>query len=52
VDMDGNAGLGIYALDGDNLRILHGEVANARPTTFDAKDRETLTLLVLRRQGR
>jgi uncharacterized protein (TIGR03067 family) len=50
VDMDGSVGLGIYDLDGDCLKILHGEVGNARPATFDPKAGSNLTLLILKRE--
>jgi uncharacterized protein (TIGR03067 family) len=51
VIMDGQKGQGLYALDGDTLTILHGEVGDARPATFDARVTPRLTLLVLRREG-
>jgi uncharacterized protein (TIGR03067 family) len=51
LDMEGSVGEGIYALEGDELRILHGEVGEARPKGFDGEGAERLTLLVLRRKG-
>jgi uncharacterized protein (TIGR03067 family) len=48
--MEGTVGEGIYALDGDELKILHGEVGDPRPTKFDPKGSPTSTLLVLKRQ--
>ena len=50
LDMDGNVGLGIYQLEDDSLKIVHGEVGDARPTTFETKNQSGLTLLVLKRQ--
>jgi uncharacterized protein (TIGR03067 family) len=52
LDLDGSVGRGIYDLEGDNLKILHGEVGNPRPTTFDVKEPSGLTLLVLKREKR
>src|SRR5260221_13152945 len=34
LDMDGQVGHGIYVLQGDSLKIVHGEVGNAGPTEF------------------
>src|SRR6516162_5222640 len=34
VDFDGQAGKGIYELDGDTLKIAHGDLGEARPTEF------------------
>jgi uncharacterized protein (TIGR03067 family) len=50
MDMDGNLGLGIYQLDGDDLKIVHGEVGDPRPKDFDFKGTAGLTLLVLTRE--
>ena len=49
VNMEGNVGKGIYELDGDTLRIAHGEVGDARPTAFP-KAGSGLTVLVVRRE--
>jgi uncharacterized protein (TIGR03067 family) len=43
-------GQGIYELQGDDLKILHGEVGDGRPTKFDVKLSPRLTLLVLKRE--
>jgi uncharacterized protein (TIGR03067 family) len=48
LDMDGQIGHGIYVLEGDSLKIVHGEVGDARPTEFAAPAGSGLTLLVLR----
>jgi uncharacterized protein (TIGR03067 family) len=48
-NMDGNVGEGIYQLDGDSLRIVHGEVGDARPKDFP-KAGSGLTVLVLKRE--
>jgi uncharacterized protein (TIGR03067 family) len=50
LDMDGNVGQGLYELDGDTLKIVHGEVGEPRPTKFDTKGQTGLTLLVLKRE--
>ena len=52
LDMNGNVGLGIYQLDDDTLKIVHGEVGGARPTKFDTKDQPGLTVLELKREER
>jgi uncharacterized protein (TIGR03067 family) len=49
LDMDGNVGKGIYQLDGDTLKIVHGEVGEARPRDFP-KAGSGLTFLVLKRE--
>ena len=49
VDMDGNVGEGIYQLDGDNLKLIHGEAGDPRPTEFVSKEGSRLTLMVLKR---
>jgi uncharacterized protein (TIGR03067 family) len=49
LDMDGSVGKGIYQLDGDSLKIVHGEVGDARPKDFP-KAGSGLTVLVLKRQ--
>jgi uncharacterized protein (TIGR03067 family) len=49
LDMDGQVGHGIYVLQGDSLKIVHGEVGDARPTEFTATPGSGLTLLVLKR---
>jgi len=48
--MEGSVGEGIYALEGDDLKILHGEVGDPRPATFDPKAFPTTSLLILRRK--
>jgi uncharacterized protein (TIGR03067 family) len=48
VDMEGSVGKGIYQLDGDTLKIAHGEVGDTRPKEFP-KAGSGLTVLVLKR---
>lgn len=48
LDMAGAVGRGIYLLDGDDLKIAHGEVGTPRPTGFDPSP--SLTILVLKRE--
>jgi uncharacterized protein (TIGR03067 family) len=49
VGMEGNVGKGIYRLDADTLKIVHGEVGEARPNEFP-KAGSGLTVLVLKRE--
>jgi uncharacterized protein (TIGR03067 family) len=49
LDMDGSLGLGIYKLEKDTLTILHGEIEEPRPQSFEEIKGGTLTLLVLRK---
>ena len=49
VDMDGTVGEGIYGLDGDNLKLIHGEASDPRPTEFVSKEGSRLTLMVFKR---
>ena len=49
IDMDGQVGRGIYELEEDGLKIIHGEVGSPRPAEFSAPAGSGLTLLVLKR---
>ncbi len=49
LEMEGSVGKGIYQLDGDTLKIVHGEVGDARPKDFP-KAGSGLTVLVLKRE--
>lgn len=49
LDMQGHIGQGLYVLEGDDLKIVHGEVGETRPTEFAAPAGSGLTLLVLKR---
>jgi uncharacterized protein (TIGR03067 family) len=49
MDMGTAVGLGIYHLDGDDLKIAHGEVGQPRPSQFGPNEGVSLTLLVLKR---
>lgn len=51
LDQGGQPGRGIYELNGDDLRILHGEVGTPRPPSFAIPPGSALTLLTLRRQA-
>jgi uncharacterized protein (TIGR03067 family) len=49
VDINGKPGLGIYSLEGDTLKICHGEEGDARPTELASKEGTKVTLIVLKR---
>jgi uncharacterized protein (TIGR03067 family) len=49
LDMEGEIGKGIYQLDGDKLKIVHGEVGDARPNDFPNAG-SGLTVMVLKRE--
>ena len=49
LDMDGNIGKGIYLLEGDSLKIAHGEVGDERPKEFPSKAGSGLTVMILKR---
>jgi uncharacterized protein (TIGR03067 family) len=49
LDMGGNIGKGIYQFDGDTLKIVHGQVGDARPKEFPQPG-SGLTVLVLKRE--
>lgn len=49
VDMDGTVGEGIYELDGDNLKLIHGEAGDPRPTEFVSKEGSKRTLMIFKR---
>jgi uncharacterized protein (TIGR03067 family) len=48
LDMEGNVGKGIYLLDQDSLKIIHGQVGSDRPKDL-AEGGHGLTVLVLER---
>jgi uncharacterized protein (TIGR03067 family) len=50
VDFDGQIGKGIYQLDGDTLKVAHGELGDPRPTEFASKADSKVTLVVLKRE--
>jgi uncharacterized protein (TIGR03067 family) len=50
LDMDGSVGKGIYQLDEDKLRIVHGEVGTPRPKDFSAQEGSGLVMLTLQRE--
>jgi uncharacterized protein (TIGR03067 family) len=43
-------GTGIYELDGDNLKIAHGEFGDPRPKDFESKDGSNVSVMVLKRE--
>src|SRR5262245_6496771 len=49
LDLGEAVGLGIYRLDGDDLKIAHGEVGDPRPKDFPPKGGARLTFMVLKR---
>jgi uncharacterized protein (TIGR03067 family) len=49
LDMDGAVGKGIYQLDGDSLKLAHGEVGEDRPKDFPVKVGSGLTVMTLKR---
>jgi uncharacterized protein (TIGR03067 family) len=48
VDMDGKPGKGIYELQGDTLKIAHGEEGDPRPMDF--KGGGKISIIVLKRE--
>jgi uncharacterized protein (TIGR03067 family) len=50
VDFGGKTGTGIYELDGDNLKIAHGELGDPRPKEFVSKEGSGVSLMVFKRQ--
>ena len=48
-DIMGKTGTGIYSLDGDTLKICHGDLSDERPTEFASKEGTKITLVVLKR---
>jgi uncharacterized protein (TIGR03067 family) len=49
VDINGKPGLGIYSLEGDTLKICHGEEGDARPTEFVSKEGTKVAVIILKR---
>jgi uncharacterized protein (TIGR03067 family) len=47
---DGKTGTGIYELDGDTLKIAHGEIGDPRPKDFVSKEGDNITVMVLKRE--
>jgi uncharacterized protein (TIGR03067 family) len=50
LELNDGVGRGIYALEGDDLKIIHGEVDQERPTEFVSKPDSKLILLILKRE--
>lgn len=50
VDMDGKIGKGIYELDGDTMKVAHGEEGDPRPKDFAAKAGSKVSIIVLKRE--
>jgi uncharacterized protein (TIGR03067 family) len=49
VDMMGKTGEGIYSLEGDSLKICHGEEGDPRPAEMASKEGTNVTLITLKR---
>jgi uncharacterized protein (TIGR03067 family) len=49
--VQGKSFLGIYAIDGENLKLCLGEIEKARPSEF-AAPKGTLTLLMVLKRGK
>lgn len=49
VDVNGEIGMGIYSLDGDTLKIVHGEIGTDRPTEFSSPEGSEINMLILKR---
>ena len=49
VDMMGKTGEGIYSLEGDSLKICHGEEGDPRPTEMASKEGTQISLITLKR---
>jgi uncharacterized protein (TIGR03067 family) len=47
---DGKTGTGIYELDGDTLKIAHGESGDPRPKDFVSKEGSNISVMVLKRE--
>jgi uncharacterized protein (TIGR03067 family) len=47
---DGKTGTGIYELDGDTLKVAHGEVGDPRPKDFTSKEGSNVTVTVMKRE--
>jgi len=50
VDLGGKQGKGIYQLEGDTLKVAHGEAGAPRPKDFSSKEGSGVTVVVLKRQ--
>jgi uncharacterized protein (TIGR03067 family) len=50
VDLGGQQGKGIYQLEGDTLKVAHGEAGGPRPKDFSTKEGSGVTVVVFKRQ--
>jgi uncharacterized protein (TIGR03067 family) len=50
VDFNGKPGKGIYQLEGDTLKIAHGETGDPRPKDFTTKEGDQVTVVVFKRE--
>ena len=50
VDFDGKTGTGIYELDGNTLKVAHGELGDPRPKEFASKEGSNVTFMVMKRE--
>jgi uncharacterized protein (TIGR03067 family) len=50
VEFGGKTGTGIYELDGNTLKIAHGELGDPRPKEFASKEGSDVTFMVMKRE--
>jgi uncharacterized protein (TIGR03067 family) len=50
VEFGDKTGTGIYELDGNTLKIAHGELGDPRPKEFASKEGSNVTFMVMKRE--